>query len=380
MIITQLYLKTTIFIQSITAILMRKNLTRTNPFTRIQALKAAIWVSLTINIILIMGMIYDDSANLISVLRKDGINYVLFFSLQFACNLLLFFLLFLFCFRLTGRKQEIKYAALKAFTGIVVICLLVSPLLSRFQLYVFEDISESGIAQFTIFNLVKDLIAGLVVILLTETMNQAYKQEQANIMNQQLLVENIKVKYEALKNQLDPHFLFNSLNTLNGLIGMDEEKAHEYVDNLSSVFRYTLHSKTIVKLEEEMEFVNAYISLLKIRFGQNMKVRYEFDNKFRNYYIMPVSIQLLVENAVKHNIIHNKSPLLILIETNARGNLTVSNLVNLRPEKNIGGVGLVNLSERYKLLFKKDIEIKNANGFFSVEIPLLNETDKITNI
>ena len=83
---------------------------------------------------------------------------------------------------------------------------------------------------------------------------------------------------------------------------------------------------------------------------------------------------------MKHNIIHNKSPLLILIETNARGNLTVSNLVNLRPEKNIGGVGLVNLSERYKLLFKKDIEIKNANGFFSVEIPLLNETDKITNI
>lgn len=355
---------------------MKSNLIKNNPFTKIQAFKAAIWVSLTVNTILIMGMIYDDSINLVAVIKEDGVNYVLFFLLQFLCNLFLFFLLFLYCFLLTKRKPESKRTALKAIAGIVIICLFLSPLLSQLQLYIFEGDSDSNIAQFTLFNLVKDLIAALVVILLTETFNQSYKREQANIANQQLIAENIKVKYEALKNQLDPHFLFNSLNTLNGLISLDKDKAHEYVDNLSSVFRYTLHSKNIVKLEEEMEFANAYISLLKIRFGENMKIKYYVDKKYRDHFIMPISIQLLVENAVKHNIIHAKNPLVIIIATNDKGNLVVSNVVNLRPEKSIGGVGLMNLSERYKLLFDKEIEIKNLKGIFSVEIPLINETDK----
>lgn len=359
---------------------MKNSLTKNNPFTRIQAFKAAIWVSLIINLILIMGMVYDDSINLISVIKEDGINYALFFLLQFVCNLLLFFLLFLFCFLLTKKKPESKRTALKAIAGTIFICLFLSPPLSQLQLYLFEGSDKSSIAQFTLFSLVKDLIAGFVVILLTETMQQSYKREQINIANQQLIAENMKVKYEALKNQLDPHFLFNSLNTLNGLIGLDEKKAHEYLDNLSSVFRYTLHSKNIVKLEEEIEFVNAYVSLLQIRFGKSMKVEYNIDNRFRSYAIMPISIQLLVENAVKHNIIHKKNPLSIRIETDHEGYLVVSNDINLRPEKSIGGVGLVNLSERYKLLFRREIEIKNINGVFSVRIPLINETDKTTSL
>ncbi|WP_075555928.1 sensor histidine kinase [Parabacteroides timonensis] len=355
---------------------MKNNITKNSPFTKIQAFKAALWVSLTVNVILIMGMVYDDSIDLVSVLKEDGIGYMLFFLLQFACNLFLFFVLFLFCFLLTKKKPESKRTALKAILGTIVICLFLSPPLSQLQLYLFEGGDDGSIAQFTLFSLVKDMIAGFVVILITETMQQSYKREQTNIANQQLISENIKVKYEALKNQLDPHFLFNSLNTLDGLIGLDEEKAHEYVDNLSSVFRYTLHSKNMVKLEDEIEFVNAYVSLLKIRFGKSMRVEYYIDNKFRSYAIMPISIQLLVENAVKHNIIHGKNPLVITIETDNDGYLIVSNVINLRPEKSIGRVGLVNLSERYKLLFRKEIEIKNINGVFSVKIPLINETDK----
>jgi len=357
-----------------------KNNPHSDPFTRAQAFKAAMVISLAVNIILIMGIIYNDFTNLISVVKGNIVPYALFFLLQFACNLLLFFLLFLYCFRLVRRKQKSRYTAFRAITGVILICLVLSPLLTQCQLQVFDWGDGEGMAKFTLFNLIKDLIAGIVIILLTETMHQGYKREQASLMNQQLTAENIKVKYEALKNQLDPHFLFNSLNTLNGLIGMDEDKAHEYVDNLSCVFRYTLHSKNIVRLEEEMEFTDAYISLLQIRFGENFKVNYDINDKYRDYFIMPVSIQLLIENAVKHNIIHNKSPLVVKIETNTRGNIVVSNWVNPKPEKGIGGVGLVNLTERYKILFGKDIEIRNTGGIFSVEIPLIDEMDKTMHI
>lgn len=356
---------------------MRNELVRNNPFTKYHAFRAAAWVSLIINIMLIMGVLYNDSTDPdpILTIKEHGLYYGLFFLLQFACNLLLFSLLFLFCFRLAKKTRKSRNATLKAITVTILVCLLLSPLLSRLQLYIFEDIKEIGLARFTLFNLVKDLIAGIVVMLLTETISQGYKREQATILNQQLVAENIKVKYEALKNQLDPHFLFNSLNTLNGLIGLDEEKAHDYVDNLSSVFRYTLHSKNIVKLEDEIEFTDAYISLLRIRFGESMRVKYEIDARYRAYFILPVSIQLLIENAVKHNIIHKKNPLLIRIGTDDKANLIVSNHINLRPEESVGGIGLVNLAERYKILFSKEIEIKKANDVFSVSIPLLGEID-----
>jgi len=95
---------------------------------------------------------------------------------------------------------------------------------------------------------------------------------------------------------------------------------------------------------------------------------------------MPVSIQLLIENAVKHNVIHNKSPLVVKIATSARGYVVVSNHINPKPQKGIGGVGLVNLTERYKILFGKDIEIRNTGGIFSVEIPLSKEINKTIHI
>lgn len=355
---------------------MKKPPVHNNPFTRAQAFKAALLISLTINIILIMGIIYDDFMNVVSVIKGDIVSYVLFFLLQLTCNLLLFFLLFLYCFQLVRSKQKSSYTAFKAITGVIMISLILSPLLTQCQLQIFDWGDGRRMAGFTLFNLIKDLIASIVIILLTETIHQGYKREQASLINQQLTAENTKVKYEALKNQLDPHFLFNSLNTLNGLIGMDEDKAHEYVDNLSCVFRYTLHSKNIVRLEEEIEFADAYISLLQIRFGENFKVDYHINDKYRDYFIIPVSIQLLIENAVKHNIIHNNSSLTVKIETNTRGNVVVSNHINPKPETGSGGVGLVNLTERYKILFGKDIEIRNTGDIFSVEIPLIKEIDK----
>ncbi|MDL2247648.1 histidine kinase [Bacteroides sp. OttesenSCG-928-J23] len=252
-----------------------------------------------------------------------------------------------------------------------------SPILSQLQwLLLIPDDVENGYSVFLGYNLAKDLILEVMMLLETGIRVSTYKRYQISVVNQSLMKENIKTRYDALKNQLDPHFLFNSLNTLNGLIGVDDDKAHEYVENLSSVFRYTLRSKTICTLDEEIEFVNSYVDLLKIRYGENLVVHYNIDERFRKYYLMPVSIQLLVENAIKHNIISNKKPLFILIESTEQGFISVKNLINLKL-KNVqnNGVGLANLANRYSLLFQKTINIQNKDGFFSVEIPLIEKMD-----
>ena len=173
-----------------------------------------------------------------------------------------------------------------------------------------------------------------------------------------------------LKKQVDPHFLFNTLNTLDGLIGIDVNKAHEYVQNLSQVFRYTIGNKEIMHLDEELDFTESYARLMKIRYGDNLQIKYNIDDKYRNYYIIPVSLQLLVENAIKHNVVSSKHPLLITIETTSNESIRVTNTIQPKSDVEHGeGIGLANLIERYELLFHKEVIITKTN-IFCVEIPL----------
>jgi LytS/YehU family sensor histidine kinase len=177
----------------------------------------------------------------------------------------------------------------------------------------------------------------------------------------------------VLKNQVDPHFLFNSLNTLDGLIGMDDDRAHEYVQNLSQVFRYAIGNKEIARLDEELNFTESYALLMKIRYGENIQIQYNIEEKYRLWYIMPISLQLLVENAIKHNVISSKHPLVITIETTPNDSIRVLNAIQLKKEAEPGeGIGLANLTERYELLFQKEVSI-TITDIFSVEIPLIKE-------
>jgi LytS/YehU family sensor histidine kinase len=167
--------------------------------------------------------------------------------------------------------------------------------------------------------------------------------------------------------------LFNSLNTLDGLIGYDDEKAHNYLQNLSSIFRYTIQNKEITTLKDELHFVESYACLMKIRYGNNLKIQYTVDEKYNNFHIMPISLQLLIENAIKHNVINDKHPLTILIETTENDTIKVSNTIQPKINAEAGeGVGLANLTERYNLLFGKEILI-TQNGVFGVEIPLIEQ-------
>lgn len=226
---------------------------------------------------------------------------------------------------------------------------------------------------------VRDFIISLIV---TGTCYISYlirERQEVLLQNGKLVTENIQNQYQALKNQLNPHMLFNSLNTLQSLVRESPEKAQNYIRELSRVLRYTLQENDThtVTLREEMNFVDAYIFLMKMRYEDNLQFVIEVDAALMDYSLPPLSIQTLVENAIKHNEISNRHPLTIEIHTVFTATakealLCIDN--NLQPRRNVSsgtGIGLANLSKRYELLFGKEIQITEANGRFSVCIPLM---------
>lgn len=226
---------------------------------------------------------------------------------------------------------------------------------------------------------VRDFIISLIV---TGTCYISYlirERQEVLLQNGKLVTENIQNQYQALKNQLNPHMLFNSLNTLQSLVRESPEKAQNYIRELSRVLRYTLQENDThtVTLREEMNFVDAYIFLMKMRYEDNLQFVIAVDAECMDYALPPLSIQTLVENAIKHNEISNRHPLTIEIRTvfisgEKEATLCIDN--NLQPRRTASsgtGIGLANLSKRYELLFGKEIQITEANGKFSVCIPLI---------
>lgn len=201
------------------------------------------------------------------------------------------------------------------------------------------------------------------------------RQQQVIVENEQLKAENIRNQFEVLKNQLNPHMLFNSLNTLRSLVRENQDRAQDYIQELSHVLRYTLqgNESQCVTLREEMDFVSAYIFLLKMRFEDNLRFEINITHNSEEYLLPPMSIQMLIENAVKHNEISNRRPLTITIATDSEEGLLVSNPIQSKLTATTGtGIGLVNLDKRYRLLFRQEIQITEDRNF-TVRIPLIRK-------
>ncbi|MFA6469196.1 MAG: sensor histidine kinase [Bacteroidota bacterium] len=183
----------------------------------------------------------------------------------------------------------------------------------------------------------------------------------------------LEAELEALKNQIDPHFMFNSLNTLSYLIENDAAKAKLFNDNLAEVYRYILYNKerNLVLLSEELEFAEKYFSLLKIRFGGAVSLTISSSGQSDDYLIPPISLQILLENAIKHNEFSERQPMEISI-TISNDSITVSNA--LRPKsvhERSSRIGLKNLNDRYKLITEEELTQRNDGELFTVTLPLL---------
>ncbi len=188
--------------------------------------------------------------------------------------------------------------------------------------------------------------------------------------------ENAEYKFELLRSQLNPHFLFNSLNTLSSLVYQNQENASLFIRKLSDVYRYILdqRDKEIVSLETEITFAESYLMLMQLRFEKNLIVNLEEIKKANLYYVAPLSLQLLIENAIKHNIVSKSKPLQIDIFT-AEEYLVVKNNIQAKTYKEVSHeMGLKNINSRYTFLTDRKIEIENDGNTFSVKIPLLNKT------
>lgn len=226
-----------------------------------------------------------------------------------------------------------------------------------------------------LFGFRMSIIPTIIVTLIYESVYffQAWKENVKK--TESLARENVQSQLETLKNQLDPHFLFNSLNTLASLIDDENKPAQEYLDRLSDVYRYVLvnKDKNTVTLEEEMQFLDAYIYLNKTRFRENLQVEKQISAQTYYQQIAPLSLQMLIENAIKHNVISKDKPLKITISEDKEGYLQVEN--NIQEKKTFEKstkVGLQNIINRYQLLSDKQVEIIKSADFFKVKIPLLS--------
>lgn len=225
-------------------------------------------------------------------------------------------------------------------------------------------------ALYSVFSL---LITLLVVsnYAISDFMKQWKQSElKAEHMKQQML----KSEYESLKNQVNPHFLFNSLNTLTALIGEDQEKAIDFVQKLSKVFRYALQNqeKNTIDLGSEVEIVNSYLFLQKMRFGENLRFHVDVPSSTNGSQVITQGLLTLVENAIKHNEASAENPLLIDISMEGKEYVVVKN--NLQRKKMTQpstGIGLPNMISRCQSLTKTPVIIKEEANEFLVKLPII---------
>lgn len=233
----------------------------------------------------------------------------------------------------------------------------------------FDSVKWDTVLVVTLVN----VICVLFVTHVYETVFMVKEQQGEQLKNAELSRAKAEAELAALKNQVDPHFMFNSLNTLTYLIKTDASKAFDFTENLAEVYRYILSQKdqTFVLLEDELAFTHKYTDLLHLRFGNALIIRKKFNGSAeKSYLIPPTSVFVAFENAVKHNEISEQMPLHIDVDVRD-GYLYISNAVQER--RSVGHsskIGLKNLDERFKLVTGKGIEAVRENGKFIVSMPL----------
>ena len=217
------------------------------------------------------------------------------------------------------------------------------------------------------------IIANLLIYVAMSLVLYVY-QTRSRIEKEQEKRRFAQYQYNILKQQVNPHFLFNSLNILNGLI--EEQKtmeASEYVQKLALLYRYMLQNENehLVRLQEELVFINQYVDLLKVRFPQGFIVEQKINEGYGGRFVVQCSLQVLIENAFKHNIVRAEQPLHIEIESNDDYIIVRNNLQPKSSSEDSTKVGLKNISKQYMAAIGKDIEVIKSENLFEVKLPLI---------
>lgn len=336
-----------------------KRLLLSHPFT----VRNALWLSFVGCIVftglLLLGNLYNDEH--ILSLRMHVVW-------QMVLNLVLLWVMFLFNFSIMKRdwpRPKVLWTAGLGSLGITLGCFCAA---QGIRIWIYH---EALLSSYLAFDITKDLIIALTAFLISVLLSNVTQRHQVEIENEHLRAENLQVRYQSLENQVDPHFLFNSLNTLDGLVGLDDDKAHQYLQQLASSYRYIMRQAKEVTLREELDFADSYLQMMGIRYGRNLRVEQHIDPACLDKSVAPISLQLLLENAIKHNVISDRHPLSVLIATRGTDALEVTNTLQPKSKEEGDGIGLENLNQRYLLRFNRPISIRQTETAFTVTIPLI---------
>lgn len=225
------------------------------------------------------------------------------------------------------------------------------------------------------------IVCVISVVFITHVYETVFliKQRQDDLVREEQLERaKAEVELEVLKNQIDPHFMFNSLNSLSYLIDENQDKAKQFTESLAEVYRYILSNKDqeLVILEDELAFLQKYIDLLKLRFGEALKVMFEIkEDEKSQYLIPPISVFIALENVVKHNELSKNSPLTVTIGLDGDGLSVRNRMVKKKSLYHSTKIGLNNLKERFRITVNKEVTVKDDGIHFELILPLLKLTN-----
>lgn len=271
-------------------------------------------------------------------------------------------------------KNKIHYkvaffiaGSITATTLTVLIVLIVGMIIHPYSLQQNYTPLKLNLMYCWLVNLLYHLV-NAIIFYFKEYKNSAFEAEQLKRITAQ-------AELQLIKSQINPHFLFNNLNVLAALIMKDNTEANRFIEEFSKVYRYILsnHNKELVELKEELDFIKPYVFLLEKRFAEGVQIKIDIDERQLEKLIIPASLQMLIENAIKHNVVSRNKPLQIYVHTNGKDTLLVSNILQQKQTvEHSTGIGLQNIIKRYQLVSNRNVIIDNAAGNFTVALPLIN--------
>jgi two-component system, LytTR family, sensor kinase len=222
---------------------------------------------------------------------------------------------------------------------------------------------------------VRGILVNIAFYMILHLLYQSYQNQQVGIELERAKADHLGAQYELLKQQVNPHFLFNSLNTLKYMVESDDPHSVDFILKLSDFYRFTLESRKLdlIPLSEELKILDAYIFLLKARFENGIDLSVQIDKEYYPTSVPPFTLQLLVENCIKHNVVSLEYPLQIRLYSE-NDFIVVENRIRLKrtPEASTG-MGLENINQRYLHFIAKTIEIQSTETLFIIKLPIIHE-------
>jgi len=276
--------------------------------------------------------------------------------------------------RIDSVRNKIKYLAAFFFSGVVV-----SFAFTFFIIWLVGMVLHQNSFQQNLMPLKLNMIYAGLVNLLFHLINAIFfffKEYKKQWMEAEELRRNSdQAQLQLIKNQVNPHFLFNNLNVLSSLVIKDNPEANKFIEEFAKVYRYILtnQDKELVDLQSELDFIKPYIFLLKKRFDNGLQVELNIPENYKKSYLIPVALQMLIENAIKHNIVSRAKPLHIEVHVNGNNTLVVTN--NLQRKQSTEPstqIGLQNIQKRYQLICGRAVVVVCTDKEFTVSLPLLH--------